>query len=479
MQQDELRKIPGVDKLLFESSIITLKKEFGNELVTYAVRVILDKARREIFSGASAKDITTLSSEVKILVHQVLGESLKPVINATGVILHTNLGRAPLGKEVIRKIEPILSGYSNLEFNLHTGKRGERTDHINGLIKFITGAEDVLVVNNNAAAIFLILKTFAEKKEVIISRGELIEIGGSFRIPEIMKASGARMVEVGTTNRTRLSDYENAITKNTRLLFKAHKSNYYIGGFTEEVELNELSQLAKKHNLIFVYDLGSGLLKKPVSIKHLDEPDVRSSINEGADLVTFSCDKLIGATQAGIIAGKKDLIKGLAKAPLMRTLRVDKFTIVTLSTILKFYLHEEELIERSPVFMMLNRKKEELLNLAEKLCKGLQSSETKAEIIKSKAQCGGGALPQLELESYAVKISPEQPDKNFADKIFKKLLLAEKPVLGILREGELLLDVFAIQPDEVDVIVEIVSSSRGLIRKTKNSNRFNGLQKLE
>jgi len=479
MQQDELRKIPGVDKLLFESSIITLKKEFGNELVTYAVRVILDKARREIFSGASAKDITTLSSEVKILVHQVLGESLKPVINATGVILHTNLGRAPLGKEVIRKIEPILSGYSNLEFNLHTGKRGERTDHINGLIKFITGAEDVLVVNNNAAAIFLILKTFAEKKEVIISRGELIEIGGSFRIPEIMKASGARMVEVGTTNRTRLSDYENAITKNTRLLFKAHKSNYYIGGFTEEVELNELSQLAKKHNLIFVYDLGSGLLKKPVSLKHLEEPDVRSSINEGADLVTFSCDKLIGATQAGIIAGKKDLIKGLAKAPLMRTLRVDKFTIATLSTILKFYLHEEELIKRSPVFMMLNRKKEDLLNLAEKLCKGLQSSEMKAEIIKSKAQCGGGALPQLELESYAVKISPEQPDKNFADKIFKKLLLAEKPVLGILREGELLLDVFAIQPDEVDVIVEIVSSSRGLIRKTKNSNRFNGLQKLE
>ncbi|OGU29998.1 MAG: L-seryl-tRNA(Sec) selenium transferase, partial [Ignavibacteria bacterium GWA2_35_9] len=265
MLQDELRKIPGVDKLLSEPPIVTLKKEFGNELVTYAVRVILDKARREIFSGASAKDITTLSSEVKILVHQVLGESLKPVINATGVILHTNLGRAPLGKEVIRKIEPILSGYSNLEFNLHTGKRGERTDHINGLIKFITGAEDVLVVNNNAAAIFLILKTFAEKKEVIISRGELIEIGGSFRIPEIMKASGARMVEVGTTNRTRLSDYENAITKNTRLLFKAHKSNYYIGGFTEEVELNELSQLAKKHNLIFVYDLGSGLLKKPVS----------------------------------------------------------------------------------------------------------------------------------------------------------------------------------------------------------------------
>ena len=457
MQQDELRKIPGVDKLLFESSIITLKKEFGNELVTYAVRVILDKARREIFSGASAKDITTLSSEVKILVHQVLGESLKPVINATGVILHTNLGRAPLGKEVIRKIEPILSGYSNLEFNLHTGKRGERTDHINGLIKFITGAEDVLVVNNNAAAIFLILKTFAEKKEVIISRGELIEIGGSFRIPEIMKASGARMVEVGTTNRTRLSDYENAITKNTRLLFKAHKSNYYIGGFTEEVELNELSQLAKKHNLIFVYDLGSGLLKKPVSLKHLEEPDVRSSINEGADLVTFSCDKLIGATQAGIIAGKKDLIKGLAKAPLMRILRVDKFTIVTLSTILKFYLHEEELIERSPVFMMLNRKKEELLNLAEKLCKGLQSSEMKAEIIKSKAQCGGGALPQLELESYAVKISPKQPDKNFADKIFKKLLTAEKPVLGILREGKLLLDVFTIQPDEVDVIVQNIN----------------------
>jgi L-seryl-tRNA(Ser) seleniumtransferase len=458
MQQDELRKIPGVDKLLAEPSIIALKKEYGNELVTYAVRVVIDKVRQEIFNGASAKDITYFSKEVKTCIHQVVGESLKPVINATGVILHTNLGRAPLGKEVLRQIEPVLSGYSNLEFNLQTGKRGERTDHINGLIKFITGAEDVLVVNNNAAAIFLILKTFSGKKEVIVSRGELIEIGGSFRIPEIMKASGARMVEVGTTNRTRLSDYENAITEKTALLFKAHKSNYYIGGFTEEVELADLFRLAKKHGLILVYDVGSGLLKKPVLSKHLDEPDIRSSISNGADLVTFSCDKLIGAAQAGIIAGKADLIKALAKAPLMRTMRVDKFTIAALNSILRFYLNEEELIKKSPVFMMLNRKKGELLKLAEKLSKELENINVKTVIIESKAECGGGALPQLELESYAVKILPNQLDKttasSFADKLFKKLLAAENPVVGILREGDLLLDIFAIQPDEVDTIVQ-------------------------
>jgi L-seryl-tRNA(Ser) seleniumtransferase len=273
-----------------------------------------------------------------------------------------------------------------------------------------------------------------------------------------MKASGARMVEVGTTNRTRLSDYENAITQKTALLFKAHKSNYYIGGFTEEVELADLFRLAKKHGLILVYDVGSGLLKKPVLSKHLDEPDIRSSISNGADLVTFSCDKLIGAAQAGIIAGKADLIKALAKAPLMRTMRVDKFTIVALNSILRFYLNEEELIKKSPVFMMLNRKKGELLKLAEKLSKELENINVKTVIIESKAECGGGALPQLELESYAVKILPNQLDKttasSFADKLFKKLLAAENPVVGILREGDLLLDIFAIQPDEVDTIVQ-------------------------
>jgi len=458
MEKDELRKIPAVDKLLYHPSIFKLKDLFGTDLITYSIRIVLDNSRKEILKGAKAKDIDELVEEVNKLITEIAGNTLKPVINATGIILHTNLGRAPLSKEILGEMEPLLSGYSNLEFDLYTGKRGERTDHIKELLKFITGAEDVLVVNNNAAAVYFILKTFSEKKEVIISRGELIEIGGSFRIPEIMKASGSRMVEVGTTNRTRLNDYENAITKNSRLLFKAHKSNYYIGGFSEETSLQELSQLAQKNKLILVYDIGSGLLKKPSDPKFADEPDIRSSISSGADLVTFSCDKLIGATQAGIIAGRGNLIKILAKEPLMRTLRVDKFTIAALNTILKFYLHEEVLFKKSPVFMMLNRKKEELLILAEKLFNELKSNQINSEIVESKAQCGGGALPQLEMESYAVKILSAQPDKRFAEKLFKSLLKHEKPVLGILREGEILFDVFTINEEDIATIVKAVKS---------------------
>ena len=458
MEQDELRKIPSVNKLLSHPSVLKFKDLFGTELITHSVRIVIDNSRIEILKGAKAKDIDALVDEVKKLVNDVAGNTLKPVINATGIILHTNLGRAPLSKEILNEMEPILSGYSNLEFDLHTGKRGDRTDHINELLKFITGAEDILIVNNNAAAVYFILKTFAEKREVIVSRGELIEIGGSFRMPEIMKASGTRMVEVGSTNRTRITDYEKAITAKTRLLFKANKSNYFIGGFSEEVNIEELSQLAKKHNLILVYDVGSGLLKKPADPKFSDEPDIRSCLKGGSDLVTFSCDKLIGATQAGIIAGRKDLIKVLSKAPLMRTLRVDKFTIAALNTILKFYLREEDLFKKSPVFAMLNKSKGELLNLAEKLSNDLKNYQINNEIIESKAQCGGGAFPQLELDSYAVKIMSMAPNKNFAEKLYKSLLKYEKPVLGILREGEILFDVFTIKEEDIATVVKAVKN---------------------
>jgi len=458
MTQDELRKIPSVDKLLSHPSLLKIKESVGGELVTYSIRNVLDVERTRILDGKKSRSAEKLIEEIQQFAEKIAGSSLKPVINATGIILHTNLGRAPLSKEILSEMEPILSGYSNLECDLHSGKRGDRTDHINELLKFITGAEDILIVNNNAAAVYFILKTFAEKKEVIISRGELIEIGGSFRMPEIMKASGTKMVEVGTTNRTQIKDYEKAITDKTRLLFKANKSNYFIGGFSEEVSIEELSQLAKKHNLILVYDVGSGLLKKPADPKFSDEPDIRSCIKGGADLVTFSCDKLIGATQAGIVAGRNDLIKVLSKAPLMRTLRVDKFTIAALNTILKFYLREEDLFKKSPVFAMLSRSKEELLKLAEKLSNDLKNYQIKNEIIESKAQCGGGAFPQLELDSYALKILPKKDEKNFADKLFKSLLRNEKPVLGILREGEILFDVFAIREEDIATIVEAVGS---------------------
>lgn len=458
MLQEELRKIPGVDKLLHEPALANLSNELGSELVTYSIRLVLDAEREKVFNGANAKSLTEIIKDVKKQIHRITGFSFKPVVNATGIILHTNLGRAPLGKELLKEIEPILIGYSNLEFDLHTGKRGERTDHIVNLLKFITGAEDAIIVNNNAAALLLILKVFAEKKEVIISRGELIEIGGSFRIPEIMKAGGAKLIEVGTTNRTHLSDYENAITKNTRIIFKIHRSNYFIGGFSEEVELLELSHLTKKKGLLLVYDTGSGLLKRPVFTRHIEEPDVRSSVSSGADLVTFSCDKLLGASQAGIIVGRKDFIKKLSKAPLMRALRVDKFAIATLSTVLKYYLKEEELVKKSPIFMMMNRSKDDLLVLAKKLSDLLNSNGIKSEIVETKAQCGGGALPKHEFDSFAVKLIFDKEKKGAADMLFKSLLRCEKPVVGILREGEILFDVFTIMEEDISTIIDSVKN---------------------
>ncbi|MCK4357549.1 MAG: L-seryl-tRNA(Sec) selenium transferase, partial [Candidatus Cloacimonetes bacterium] len=336
--------------------------------------------------------------------------------------------------------------------NLEAGKRGHRNTHISELIKFVTKAEDAVVVNNNAAGVLLCLKTFAENKEAIISRGELIEIGGSFRIPEIMNASGAKMVEVGTTNRTRLSDYEKAITENTRIILKAHKSNYYIEGFTEEVEIGELSKLAKKHNLILIYDIGSGLLRKLEGLPIKDEPDVQTNLKVGADLITFSCDKLLGGPQAGIVAGKKELINKIAKTPLMRTLRVGKMTISALSTVLRYYLKEEDLLSKIPIFKMLSRTKTDLYDLAQKLLKELQKFNIKAKVVESTAHSGGGTLPRLKIDSYSIMLASPKNEKKFAERIFENLLKLERPILGILREGNLHFDVLTIFEEDIAYI---------------------------
>ncbi|MDP8200626.1 MAG: L-seryl-tRNA(Sec) selenium transferase [Candidatus Tenebribacter burtonii] len=451
--KEEMQKIPGVDKLLNNAEIKILIVFYGSELVTFSIRRVLDKIRTNILAGEKSISIEDIIIQVKLILRSIGDRSLKEVINGTGIVLHTNLGRALLGDDVLEELKPIISNYSNLEFDLNTGRRGQRNSHISELMKFVTQAEDAVVVNNNAAAVMLILKTFAEGKEVIISRGELIEIGGSFRIPEIMKASGCKMIEVGATNRTKLSDYENAITKNTSLIFKAHKSNYYIDGFTEEVELSDLSDLAKKHKLLFIYDLGSGLLRKPEGLPLDSEPDVRSSLQAGCDIVSFSGDKLLGGPQAGIIAGRSELIQKIAKDPMMRALRVGKMTIAALSAVMRFYLKDEDLLTKVPIFEMLNRKKVDLQKLAEKLVFELKKINVKSEIIKSKAQCGGGTLPQLKIDSLAVKIIHEG-NRNYAKKLHQKLLQLDKPILGILREGDLLFDVLSIKEKEIKYIAE-------------------------
>ena len=451
-KNEALRQLPGVDVLLNQEEVKQLVGEYGVEMVTYVAREVINNTRERIIKGdwglgarndrpstqSPASFPQRLVPMIETLLKNINQPSLKPIINATGVILHTNIGRAPLGEKIVGDVSKILKGYSNLEFDLEKGKRGKRSAHLSNILKYITGAEDAAVVNNNAAAIVLILNTLAKDKEVIISRGELIEIGGSFRLNEIMAAAGVKMVEVGTTNKTRLSDYEKAITENTALIFKAHKSNYSIKGFSEEVGLKELSELARKNNLPFVYDIGSGLLKKPKGLPLESEPDVKSALKEGTDLVCFSGDKLLGGPQAGIIVGKKAYVSKLAQAPLMRALRVGKMTIAALTSVCQAYLKD---IPDLPVFAKLQQKPGQTKALAERL----QALIPGSEVVENIGYCGGGTLPDLEIKSYAVKLNNVE-----AEKVYYDLLKLDLPILGILRQGEILFDLLTV--NETDLV---------------------------
>jgi L-seryl-tRNA(Ser) seleniumtransferase len=464
----DFRQIPGIDKILHTQPAEEAIKKYGRPVMTYAVRRTVEKMREDLAAGAKVNtQPDTIVAQAAKTAEAVYGRSLKEVVNATGVVLHTNLGRAPLGESVVNETGRLSKGYCNLEFDLESASRGHRADHISDLLSYLTGSQGVVVVNNNAAGIILTLGTLARGREVIISRGELIEIGGAFRIPEIMEASGAKMIEVGTTNRTRLSDYEKAVNSETALIFKAHKSNYCIKGFTEEASVSELSGLCRSKKLPFVYDIGSGLLRKP-SIPGLEnEPDVRTALEEGADLVMCSCDKLLGGPQAGIIAGTRELISRLSKAPLMRALRVGKITLASLTCACRNYLSDEDLVNNNPVFHFLERKIEERERLAKLLFGQLAEKGINSEIVKSNGQCGGGTLPDLVLPGFAVSLLPPSNDvrtrETFAETLFKSLLKFDKPVLGVLREGRLLFDTFALYENEIGYIVSAVSEAvRGM-----------------
>ena len=463
---DELRKLPGVDTMLAMPAARALIALYGLALTTYAVRQAIGRVRDAVSAGKPAASSDELVKLTEGIVQAIAEPSLKPVINATGVVLHTNLGRAPLGRRVLDEIAPIVTGYSNLEFDLKSGKRGERGSHCVELIRYLTGAEDALVVNNNAAALVLLLSTFAKGKEVVVSRGELIEIGGAFRIPEIMRASGSRMVEVGTTNRTRAADYEEAITSKTAVLFKAHKSNFSMSGFVEEADVDQLARLARDRGLVSVYDIGSGLLRRPRGLGIDTEPDVAAALKSGIDLVCFSGDKLLGGPQAGMIVGRAELIRKLSKAPLMRALRAGKLTIAALSASLRTYLDDESLIKDNPAFAMLSSTPRILQERAERLRGFLTNAGIDSEIVDSTGQVGGGTLPDHAIVTKAVSlIAPpafaKRPDK-FAEKVHRELMRYEHPVVGILREGRLLFDTLTIQDREIDsvatAIIEIVTA---------------------
>jgi len=459
----QLRLLPGIDEVLKFSSVAALAQVFGLPLVKSALRQAMGNARRLILDCGNSADIESIIADAANIAAGVGESPLRPVINATGIVLHTNLGRAPLGPNVIDEIVSVARGYCNLEFDLDGARRGSRNSHVREILKFLTRAEDALVVNNNAAGVMLALNCLARDREVIVSRGELIEIGASFRLPEIMAASGARLVDVGTTNCTHLSDYASAIGPDTAILLKAHKSNYAIRGFSSEVTVKELARLAHEHGLIMMYDIGSGLLRKPKFLDLLDEPDVASAIADEADLVTFSGDKLLGGPQAGIVVGRSDLIGILSQAALMRVLRVCKLTLAALSAACRNYLHDDKLPANNPIFGLLERSHQELEHLASSLLDEFKRLDIDARIVESTGRCGGGALPDLEISSVAVEVLPQGRVKDryhtFAERLYVRLLHGDLPVLAILREGRILFDVLAVFPENIPDVARVTSEA--------------------
>jgi L-seryl-tRNA(Ser) seleniumtransferase len=439
---DVLQGIPAIGTLLNRPELAAVVREHGRDLVTYALRRATAEARATLIRSAAEPELGRVIARALEIVCAVIEPSLQPVINATGVILHSNLGRAVLGPRLLDDLQAIGCGYSNLEFDLARGARGCRTDHVAEILRFLTGAEDVVVVNNNAAALVLILGTLARRRQVILSRGELIEIGDSFRLPDVMKTSGARLLEVGATNRTRLADYREAITPQTAMLMKAHRSNFTISGFCEEVSVRELAALAHGLNLPMVYDIGSGLLRKPEGVALTAEPDVRGAIRDGADLVCFSGDKLLGGPQAGIIAGRAELIRKLARAPLMRALRVGKLTLAALGSACRSYLTHARLVAENPTFAMMERSAAELERLAHGLAEAMRGAGLAVQIEASDGQAGGGALPDVALPGLAVAlIPPTGAGPRFGQTVYRRLLRQTCPIVGVLRQGQLLFDV--------------------------------------
>ncbi|MFZ5775890.1 MAG: L-seryl-tRNA(Sec) selenium transferase [Thermodesulfobacteriota bacterium] len=449
--QKLLRAIPKVDDFL--AWLDADRVEAPASLTKKTVRELLDAIRQDILSGVPVQpadlDRQPLVARCRQLLDARLRPNLRPVINATGVVVHTNLGRSPLPPQAMAMLAAVGGRYANLEFDLATGSRGSRYSLVDDLLRELTGAEASLVVNNNAAAVMLCLDTLAKGREVIVSRGQLVEIGGSFRIPEVMARTGAKLVEVGATNRTHPRDYEKAITPETSLLLKVHTSNYRLIGFTSEVPLPELVELGKRHNLPVMEDLGSGCLLDLSRFGLSREPTVGEVVAAGADLVTFSGDKLLGGPQAGIIVGKKALIEQVRRNPMNRALRIDKFTLAALEAVLRLYRDPEAAIAAIPTLAMLampveviDRKARRLRRLIAKPLAGRCQLET----ITIDSRVGGGALPEQPLASRAVALTPLDRSVNRLESSLRSLPL---PVVGRIEDERLLLDLRTVPDDEI------------------------------
>ena len=449
-----MRNLPKVDRLLNEEKVQKLCLKYGRGFVVDCIREELDHMRMLVLSGDLENVEAVLADFGTHLEKKVQEESeypLRKVCNATGIILHTNLGRAPLGQIHLDAMSRAICGYSNLEYDLECGKRGKRRTHYGDLTAKVTGAEAAIAVNNNAASLTLIFGALAKGKEVIVSRGESIEIGGRFRIPEVIEQSGAVLKEVGTTNRTRISDYEKAINEHTGALLKVHTSNYKVVGFTEEAALEELVELGKKYDLPVIMDLGSGVLVDLEKYGLAHEPTVQEQVKKGADLVCFSGDKLLGGPQAGIIVGKKSAIERLEHVPLMRSIRLDKCVIAALAATLREYLDEERAAKNIPVLWMIARPLEELKAQAEKLAESVKGCRAWAEIQveESQSMVGGGSLPGEILPSYAVTIRPYDMS---CEGLTEKMRGYQIPVIAHIKNEKVWLDMRTVTPAEVEIL---------------------------
>lgn len=439
-----LRKIPQVSKLIEEYE----KVHGDSPLLRMAIKSAVDKVRREILEG-KRNHLEDLGLVIEEELKRLKRTNLRRVINATGVVINTNLGRSVLSEETANFIKEIATHYSNLEFDLEEGKRGSRVRLVEELLVDLIGCESAHVVNNNAGAVFLVLNTHAKEREVIVSRGELVEIGGSFRIPDIMRASGAILVEVGTTNKTRLQDYKNAISPNTALIMKVHKSNFYMGGFVEEVKAEELLSLS----LPVYYDAGSGLLMdlRTLGINY-EEPSFKELIKKGLHLVSGSGDKLLGGPQAGLILGKREFVEPLKKNPLSRALRIDKLTLSALEHTLRLY--REERYEEIPTLRMLSTAEEELKKKAKKVAKYLKNVKgLSVSIVRELSVCGGGSLPELKLPTYCVAIKHQ---KISLQELYEWLLKQEPPVVGRLKDDLLLLDMRTVLEEDIKPLISVL-----------------------
>ncbi|MGY3820718.1 L-seryl-tRNA(Sec) selenium transferase [Ligilactobacillus salivarius] len=448
-----LRQIPSVNKILQDSVMKSIIADYGEKLVKISINSVLGEIKSNILNGLvdNIPNYDDIVNQIKVEVNSKALPSLRKVINGTGIILHTNLGRASLPESVLNQMQRIASGYSNLEFDLETGKRGSRYAHVAGLISKITGAEDAVVVNNNAAAVMLVLSTLASKGDVVISRGELVEIGGSFRVPEIITSTGGNLVEVGTTNKTHLNDYAEKINEETTALLKVHTSNYKVIGFTEGVSTQELHQLAKENNLPLIVDLGSGLLVDLSKYINYKEPTVQEMV-KNSDIVTFSGDKLLGGPQIGVIAGKKKYIDKIKKNQLLRALRVDKLTLSSLEIILReYYLKDEkELLASIPVLKKLTESSDNLEQKAKDLLIILKANnKLNLKIIEDYSKVGGGSLPGLELPTYLVAIKAEGISVN---KLESRLRKIDIPIIGRTIKDYFCLDLRTIEENEYEII---------------------------